>query len=98
MKVKFTCKNSHYFEKTEEEIKNTNQPFRYCFCGEKLSVQNIEEIVILDIQNSIVEHTTNRIVKLGLEGFVEAVEHLQDGKIKELYREELKRRGIKWMK
>jgi hypothetical protein len=50
MTIKLTCKNGHSFEKTEEQLIELAQACRYCYCGEKLSVQNLDEIVSEDMK------------------------------------------------
>lgn len=95
MFIKFSCKNHCLdFEKTEEELLQERTLTHCPWCGEKLSVENIGEILDNDIKKQVEQYVANAFKSLGLEGTIEAVEHLQNKRTKEYYQVELKKRGL----
>jgi predicted RNA-binding protein Jag len=95
MIIKFSCKNHCLdFEKTEDELQN-EKVIRHCpWCGEKLKIENIGEILDEDIKKQVEQYVTNCLKSLGWEGTIEAVEHLQNKRTKEYYQTELRKRGL----
>ena len=96
MIIKFTCKNcNNVFEKSEDELIAQAQSFRHCaICGQKLSISNLTEIFDEDIKDRVKTYTDNALKSLGIEGAIEAIEHLQNETIRNLYQTELRKRGI----
>jgi len=95
MIIKFSCSNHCLdFQKTEEELCQ-ERPITHCpWCGEKLHIENISEVVNADIKKRVKEGTDKGLRECGIEGFIELIERQPDGKVKKLYIEELKQRRI----
>lgn len=95
MIIKFSCKNHCLdFEKTYEELQ-TERAITHCpWCGEKLSIRNIKDILDDDIKKQVEQYVTNAFKSLGLEGTIETVEHLQNERTKQHYQNELRKRGV----
>jgi thioredoxin reductase len=95
MIIKFSCKNRCLdFAKTEEELRNEKVITHCPYCGEKLSVQNIDEVVNDDIQKIIESNVTAYYRTMGLEATAEMIDRLKDGKVKNLYQTELRKRKL----
>jgi hypothetical protein len=95
MIIKFSCKNHCFdFEKTEKELCQEKAITRCPWCGEKLQVENLKEVVDEDIQKLIEQYVTSALKDLGWEGTIEAVEHLQNERTKQYYQIELRKRGL----
>jgi len=95
MKIKFTCLRCGYtFEKNEQDVIDQHQSFRYCHCGGKLSISNLEEIVSQDISIQIKNNTSKYLSENGIEGAIELIERITESEIKKLYQDELRKRGI----
>lgn len=98
----FQCKNNHSFEVSEEKLRQEGIVMRYCpYCGEKLSIVNIDDVVASDLKKQIADKITLWIKEMGGDEMLSMVErnikHFPD-KTQELYRAELKGRGfiINW--
>jgi predicted RNA-binding protein Jag len=99
MTIKFYCDNGHTFEKTEEEIRNSGQEQRFCFCGSKLHIshENLKEITIQDIKDQVKKYVNDWGKKMGIEGAIELIERNKNSvseKIYNLYKEEIESRGF----
>lgn len=96
--IKLKCKNKdcgYSYEVTEKELEDNSEFHKICFfCGEKNEVTNLEEIIQKSMQESISLYLDNALNSLGIEGTIEAIEHLKEEKLKELYMIELKKRGM----
>jgi len=95
MEVFFFC-NNHCadFSKTYTELCH-EEVIRFCpYCGGKLHIQNLEEILHEDIKKQVENYFKEALTSLGLEGTIEAIEHLQNKQTKKLYQDELRYRGL----
>jgi predicted nucleic acid-binding Zn-ribbon protein len=93
MKVKFICAKCGYvFEKDEQEI--IEQPFRYCACGGKLSIQNLEDIMQYDLDTRVRNNINRWFRELGIEGTIELIERNSNQACSRLYFDELRKRGV----
>ena len=97
MRIKFYCdKHCLDFKKTEEELQ-TERAITHCpFCGDKLHILNLNDIVATDIEIKVKNNIDKWGKELGLEGCIELVERNSNYAISRLYHQELKRRG--WIK
>ena len=88
-------KCGYSYSVTVAELKNNGRYHSHCkICGEKIKVANIDEIVSQDIKAKVENYISKCFKLYGLEYTMEIVEHLQKGTVKELYKKELKRRGL----
>ena len=95
MKIHFKCyKCGNTFEKEEKEVISSQQSFRYCYCGGKLEIYNLDAIVSQDVEIQIKNNVDKYLKFYGLEGTIELVERYTEKGIQELYLKELKKRGI----
>jgi hypothetical protein len=95
MIIKFYCKNHCLdFEKTSEELCQEKVITHCPYCGLKLQISNMDEVVAKDIEQQIERYVSKCLREFGLEGTIEAIEHLQNQTIKNLYQDELRRRKI----
>jgi hypothetical protein len=95
MIIQFSCDNGHYFEKDEIELIIEKQSNRYCWCGNKLHLKNLDNIVKLDIERRIKNNLNKWFVESGIEATIELLERNEKYPITKLYIEELKKRGLK---
>lgn len=95
MTIKFSC-NKHCldFEKTYEELQQEKVITHCPYCGQKLRIQNINEIINTEIKQKVENYVTQAYKKLGLEGTLEAIEHLQNKTVKQYYQNEIRKRGL----
>ncbi len=95
MIIQFSCINHCLdFEKTSEELQ-TEKVITHCpYCGEHLSVMNIDVVVAKDIRKQVENYVTECYKSMGLEGTLEAVERLQNKTVQQYYKNELKKRGL----
>jgi hypothetical protein len=97
MIIKFSCsKHCLDFEKTEEQLR-TERAITHCpFCGEKLHIQNLNDVVASDMNKQVKEYIDKWFKELGIEGTIELVERNKDqAACYRLYKEELEKRGFK---
>lgn len=97
MTIKFRCKNGHELQIDEYLLIENPQSYRYCFCGEKLSIVNINEIVIQDVDEQVKNNISKWFKTEGIEATIELIERNKywlPEKIYNKYREELQRRGL----
>jgi hypothetical protein len=96
MIIKFSC-NKHCadFTKDEMEIIYQGQSFNYCaFCGEKLQIQNLEEIVTLDIEIRVRNNIDKWFREIGVDNTIDLIKRNKGYACARLYLDELKRRGF----
>jgi len=95
MMIKFSCSNHCLdFEKTSEELQTEKIITNCPYCGEKLHVENLGDVLDEQIKKQVENYVTECYKTLGLEGTVEAVEHLQNQRVKQYYQTELRKRGL----
>jgi len=100
MTIKFYCDNHCAdFTKTEEQLIEQGQGFTHCafycaFCGEKLHIQNLDEIVKLDIEKRAEEYLTKGFNEIGIEATVELVERNKDQATYKIYKQILQKKGL----
>jgi hypothetical protein len=97
MKVKFYCDNHcGDFEKDEQELRETAQSFRYCpYCGLKLKIKNLEEIIEDDLYKRAEEYLNTWLNTLGIEGTIELINRNKDYSCSKIYIELLQKKGLK---
>ncbi len=96
MNIKFSC-NKHCadFEKTKEELIEQNQTFKFCpYCGEKFSIENLDDIVMDDLNKKTREHLQEYFNKLGIEATMEMIARVDNKVIKEMYNDLLRKKGL----
>jgi len=96
MKIKFSCsKHCQDFERTEEQLR-AEHPITHCpFCGEKLKITNLEEIILLDCEIKIKEYIDLWVSIIGWDNTLDLILKHKDEAIGRLYIAELNRRGFK---
>lgn len=96
MIIKFFCdKHCQDFERTEEQLMEL-KPITHCpFCGQKLHIMNLQEIVSADIETKINNYLTQWFAQYGIEGTLEMLERHKDQPSFRLYKVELEKRGFK---
>ena len=95
MKIKFSCsKHCLDFEKTEEELQNEKVITHCPFCGEKLHILNLEEVVKKDIDTEVKDNLKKWFNELGIEGTIELIERHDNLAVQRLYKQELRKRGL----
>jgi len=97
MIIKFYCKNHCAdFDKDDIELQYQNQSFRYCaFCGEKLQVENIVEIVIYDLRLRIKNNINKWVKEIGMDNVIDLLKRNKNTPSYKFYKEELESRGLK---
>jgi len=95
MFIKFYCKNGHYYEIEELKLLAEPQNHRYCCCGEKLSIFNLNDIMENDINIRAEKYINEWIKELGIEGCIELIERNKDQSCYRIYKEILEKRGFK---
>jgi uncharacterized protein YuzB (UPF0349 family) len=94
--IKFFC-NNHCadFEKDELEIITQGQSFTHCaFCGEKLHIQNLEEITETEIEKQVKNNIDKWFKTEGIERTIEIIEKHKEFAVTRLYEIELRKRGL----
>ena len=95
MLIKFSCKNHCLdFEKTSEELQTEKVITNCPYCGEKLSVTNLDQVVAEDIRRQVEAYVTESYKINGLEGTLEIIERLQNKTVQQYYKNELKKRRL----
>lgn len=97
MIIKFYCKNHCAdFDKDEMEIQYQNQSFRHCaFCGEKLQVANLEEVIEYDIRQRVKNNINKWVLESGFDNIIDLIKRNKNQQCYKWYKEELESRGIK---
>jgi len=96
MIIKFYCDNHcGDFTKDELELDYQNQSFRYCaFCGEKLRIENLTDIVQQDIEIKVRKNISNWFKEIGVDNTIDLVKRNKNQPCAKLYLDELQRRGF----
>jgi hypothetical protein len=97
IKLKCTNKNCQYsYSISETEFIENGNYYTHCLvCGAKNEIDNLAEIVDEDIVKEIEKRVSQYFKELGLEYTIQIIDHLAEGKTKELYKKELRKRGLK---
>jgi len=96
MIIKFYCeKHCADFQKTEEELRNQKVITNCPFCGQKLRIQNLNEIITLDTEQTVKEYVDLWFLKMGIEYTIELIERHKDLAVYRLYKAEIEKRGFK---
>jgi uncharacterized protein YuzB (UPF0349 family) len=96
MIIKFYC-NNHCgdFTKDELELIYQKQSFRYCaFCGEKLIIENLTEIVQQDTKIKVRNNINTWFNEIGVDNTIDLVKRNKNQPCAKLYLDELKQRGF----
>ena len=96
MIIKFYCNNNHWFFKTDIELREEKHSHRFCWCGEKLHIeqQSLENIIAFDIEERIKANINQWAKNLGIEGMLELIERNKDQATYRLYKTELQKMGL----
>jgi len=96
MRIKFSCsKNCANFTKSEEQLR-VEKVITHCpFCGQKLTIQNLEEVVLLDCEIKIKEYIDLWASIIGWDNTLDLILKHKEEAIGRLYVAELNRRGFK---
>jgi hypothetical protein len=95
MTILFYCDNHCLdFEKTKEELQQERIITHCPWCGSKLHVRNLDEVLDEDIKKQVEQYVTDALKQMGWEGLIEAVENLQNERTKQYYQTELRKRGL----
>lgn len=94
--IKFICKKcGNTFEKEEFEIIEQGQSFRFCaYCGNKLSIENLSDVVKDDLDKRVKNNLNRYMNTLGIEGTIELVERNKNIACTRLYIDLLKEKGL----
>jgi hypothetical protein len=96
MIIKFYCdKHCADFTKDELELIYQKQSFNYCsFCGGKLHIQNLVEIVKQDIDTKVRANIDKWFKEVGVDNTIDLIKRNKEQACARLYFDELKRRGF----
>jgi hypothetical protein len=95
MIIFFSCdEHCQDFYKTEEELQRDKVITHCPYCGKKLHISNLDEIVAKDLETRIKENIDKWFNTLGIEGTVELIERNNYLAVSRLYQQELHRRGV----
>jgi len=96
MIIKFTCiKCGNNFTKDELELIYQGQSFNYCaFCGGKLHIENLVEIVKQDIDTRVRANIDKWFREIGVDNTIDMIKRNKNQACARLYFDELKRRGF----
>ncbi len=98
MLLKLICKNNHRLDVPEENFRENPEWYNYCgICGAKFTLYNTEGIVKQDLQQKAKRNIDLWFKTLGIEYTIEIIERNKNQACYRLYREELERRGLKWI-
>jgi hypothetical protein len=95
MIIKFYCKKGHYSEIEEAKLIAEPQSHRYCYCGEKLSISNLEDIVEKDIYIRAEEYINKWLKEIGGDETLSLVQRNKNQSCYRIYKEILEKRGFK---
>jgi len=96
MIIKFTC-NNHCadFQKDEIELISESRSQRFCaFCGEKLTITNLDEIVAYDIDKRAEEYINKWLKEMGGDETLSLVQRHVSHSCYRIYKEILQRKGF----
>ena len=96
MLIEFFCDN-HCLDFTKDELElNQERVITHCpFCGLKLHIANLNDIVAKDIEEKVKSNINRWFNELGIEGTIELIERHRNQACARLYIDELNRRGFK---
>ena len=93
MIIKFICINGHRVEIEESELSEVEG--NYCWCGEPLRVENLDEIVAYDVEERAEKHLNNWVAERGWDNVIDMIKKCKLPKVKEIYIRILQRKGFK---
>jgi hypothetical protein len=96
MLIKFYCdKHCADFTKDELELIYQGQSFNYCaFCGGRLHIENLVEIVKQDIDTRVRNNIDKWFKEIGADNTIDMIKRNKDQACARLYFDELRRRGF----
>jgi len=96
MIIKFYCdKHCADFTKDELELIYQGQSFKYCaFCGGKLHIENLIEVVKQDIDTRVGVNIDKWFREIGVDNTIDLIKRNKGQACARLYFDELKRRGF----
>jgi hypothetical protein len=99
MIIKFACpKGCMHYEKEEND---SQVALRYCsFCGAKMRLANLDEMVIEEIKKDVKLKVDKWMRELGIEGCIEVIERESTRPFIKFFYQELQSRGLdnaKWI-
>lgn len=96
MIIKFSCdKHCADFTKDELELIYQGQGFNYCsFCGGKLHINNLVEIIQQDLETRVRNNINKWFGEIGVDNTIDLIKRNKNQACARLYFEELKRRGF----
>lgn len=96
MNIVFRCYRCRKeYKIPEEQLKDNLQSMRFCECGGKLSIANVEEIVAQDLEVTVRNNISLWFRELGIEYTIQIIDNHKEPEVKKLYIKELQRRGFK---
>ena len=97
MTINFKCKKcGNEIHIPEEEIDNIDKNVIFCeFCGDKMEIINLEEIVKKDINTKIKGNINKWVNLIGWDNVIDLIQRNKEQACYRLYKEELERRGFK---
>jgi hypothetical protein len=95
MIIKFFCdKHCQDFERTEEQLMEL-KPITHCpYCGQKLHIINLHEIVEADVETKINQYLDKMLKELGGDETLSLIERNKNQSCYRLYKEEMIKRGF----
>jgi len=97
--IKLRCSNpkcQYKYKITPDELKDNGELHTHClFCGFKIEVTNLSEVIDRDLNIQIKQYIDKWIKSEGIEGCIELVERNKNQACYRLYKEELEKRGFK---
>lgn len=98
MLIQFYCDNHCAdFEKDEFEIIYQKQSFTHCaFCGQKLHIKNLEELIEFDIEMRVRTNIDKWVKEIGWDNVLDLVQRNKEQACYRLYKAELEKRGFKF--
>jgi len=96
MIIKFYCdKHCADFKKDELELIYQQQVFKFCpFCGQKLKIANLDEIVKDDLEKRTKNNINKWFSEIGVDNTLDLIQRNKNNACARLYFEELKKRGF----
>lgn len=96
MNIRFVCSSCNCdFIKTDKQLSEEKQSMRFCpYCGCKLRLQNLDEIVKGDILKKVDKNIEEYLNSLGIEGTIELIERNKSLPYIHYFQDNLRKRGI----
>lgn len=96
MLIKFFCDN-HCFDFTKDELElNQERAITHCpFCGQKLHIVNLDEIVYQDIEERVKNNIDKWVKEIGWDNVIDLIKRNREQSCVRLYIKELQERGFK---